>query len=137
MKLYELTDAIETAQAAYHDIVDTGNRFEVAAASDAVKAARAALATELVEGAESCPQCDTIPHGMLQARPGDVVLIEIGCLNCKHHRANGGSPEIAIDKWNAGVKAYKGIEVDRFGNVSGVPKTWIKPKPQPVVEQPS
>jgi hypothetical protein len=126
-------DAIENAQAKYFAIVDTGNRAEVQAASQAVKAAKAALSAALVVGADPCPSCGGVPHGMLQPRPQDVTLVEIGCLACRYHRANGGSPEWAREKWNAGCAAYKGITAEvtddgQLAAVHGVPKTWIQPR---------
>lgn len=83
----------------------TANRSEIAEASDAVEAAKKALADALVVGAKPCPTCAELPHGMLHevsVRKQTMAVIEIGCTGCRDHRAQGFTPAHAVARWNAG-----------------------------------
>lgn len=132
MDIETLKSNVASAQAAYHAIVDTGNRSQVEAASGAVKAARNALRDGLVTGARPCPGCKAIPHGMLQdvetSKGERMEMVEIGCLACRHHRALGMTQELAVKKWNDGVKVYKPFTTDEDGLPVGQPPTWFVPK---------
>lgn len=74
----------------------------------ALKAARNALSAAIAEGAQPCPDCGLMPHGMRQAVPyaRNGMGYEVGCLNCKDHRgARSESRAAAVAAWNEGAEA--------------------------------
>jgi hypothetical protein len=98
--------AITEARAAYHAIVDTGNRHEVGAASALVSELQAARESFLARGAKPCAACGNPPLGMLK-RPevwehGQLksgVVYAVACRACQVYET-GGSPERAVARWN-------------------------------------
>lgn len=101
MNIDNLKQNIESARRAYLEIVHTGTAAEVKAASDAVKSSQAELASSLAEGAGPCPGCGAAPHGLFQP-----TGVEIGCLACRDHRAQGPSRASAVAAWNEGCANY-------------------------------
>lgn len=118
----ELNGLITEAKSAYHEIVDTGNRHELAAAAKAVTDLQAELQATLAAGADPCPECAAQPIGLLK-RPaiykGGLLEVgpvyEVGCLVCDVRRARGSTPAQAVESWNAGehntTRVHQVIEV--------------------------
>lgn len=130
MKIRDLKKNLDEALHAYQKIAGLPKTTLGAerAAADQVKKARGELAAALAPGALPCPKCGALPVGVLQeidVKKQKMFAVEIGCVNCRHHRALGFSPELAADAWNTGVQSYKGIMVQSDGTVSGVPETWV------------
>jgi hypothetical protein len=98
--------AITEARAAYHAIVDTGNRHDVAAATALVSALQADREAFLARGAKLCGTCQNAPLGMLK-RPevwehGQLksgVVYAIACRKCQTYET-GSSPDKAAARWN-------------------------------------
>ena len=70
-----------------------------------IKALRAELVAAITEGAEPCPDCGNLPHGMIQnavLNKQVIALYEVGCLTCRDHRAQGLTREVAVTHWNNG-----------------------------------
>jgi len=110
-QLTELKATIEVARAAYLAIVDTGNRHEVQAASDAVKAAQRAFSDAICEGCGPCSDCASVDLiGLLQpAPPPAMPYFEIGCRACtdarpRHERPRGATPALCVAAWDADNK---------------------------------
>ena len=64
---------------------------------------QAELAARISEGAEACKVCEGHPHGMEQqvAIKGQAMTIyEVGCLVCPDRRAQGFTPQLAVESWN-------------------------------------
>jgi hypothetical protein len=82
-------------------------------ATDKAKALRAEMSALISEGAEACPHCGQLPHGM--EHPSGF---EVGCLSCKpfqhtdgtmrEHRVKGALlPRHAVEAWNEGPDAWR------------------------------
>lgn len=72
--------------------------------SQKVKSLQAELSSVLSKGAVKCKDCGNAPIGMEQQAglSGRVVtLYEVGCSVCRDRRAQGFSPEEAVNNWNA------------------------------------
>ncbi len=68
----QIVAEVAAAQDAYHAIVDTANRLDLKAASDAVKELRAELCAFLAHGANACPGftvTGTIEEGQHAGKP--------------------------------------------------------------------
>lgn len=122
MNIDQIKKNIESARRAYLEIVHTGNAAEVKAASDAVKSAQAELASALADGAAPCPGCGSAPHGLFQP-----TGVEIGCLACRDHRAQGPSRASAVFAWNEGCGNYDKCTdyIDTDGETRRVREGWF------------
>ena len=64
-----------------------------------LKAARKALSDHIAMGANPCPECNQLPHGMRK----NPATYEVGCITCpKPKRARGNSAQAAVIRWNRG-----------------------------------
>lgn len=72
--------------------------------TDEITGKLADLSNVIAQGANPCPHCGVVPHGM-RATPKspDYFFFQVGCLNCRDCRAEGRTPAKAVEKWNAGV----------------------------------
>lgn len=96
-------DSLGESLAKYRAMADTATQSELRKASDAVKECRKALSACITEGAEPCPDCKVLPHGMEQPK-GDSVEYEVGCLACGKSVRGGLLPKHAVEAWNEGVR---------------------------------
>lgn len=76
----QLVKEIAAARAAYLNIVDSGNRAEVTAASAVVTALQAELQATLATGAEPCPRllADAGPDGQIAVRDAGIPFTIVG-----------------------------------------------------------
>lgn len=107
MSIATIKKAIEDARAAY-------GKDSTWVKSQAVKTKQAELSAAITEGAQPCPLCKQVPHGIEQpAAGGKSVEYEIGCLGCKPIKHTDGTmrrPAVrggllakhAVEAWNAG-----------------------------------
>lgn len=97
---------LQAAREAYHEAREHAPPHIERSLHHAVKTAMAEFAAKMVEGAEPCPKCGAMPHGIEQPRrDGRGCEYEIGCLACKGERVRGGlMPSHAVEAWNAGVR---------------------------------
>jgi hypothetical protein len=66
-------------------------------ATETVKALKARLGSLIATGASACPSCESPVFGMRQP-----TGFEIGCPNCRDHRARGNTRRVAVANWNRG-----------------------------------
>lgn len=101
-------------RAAYQAIANTGTAEEQRPFTERVRALHVEISATIAAGAEPCPSCGIVPHGMEQPTPnGSGIEYEIGCRTCRafqhtdgtvrDHRVRGGLlPRHAVEAWNAG-----------------------------------
>ena len=102
---YEITIELNEKKAAYNEVAANMTPAQQKATSDEIKALLAELAACIVDGANVCPTCSNMPHGIHQPR-----YYEIGCQTCAYDRngearairAKGVFREEAVANWNAG-----------------------------------
>lgn len=102
---FEIITEINETKAAYHEMADTMPAVQQKAVAEKMKALYAELAACIVAGADVCPTCGNMPHGIHQPR-----YYEIGCQTCTYDRngearairAKGALREEAVANWNAG-----------------------------------
>ena len=105
--LKQINDEISKLQAKYVSLREGKKpEDEWMPVSDQIKALKKELSSTISDGAEPCPDCGTLPHGML-LRPAVLsekrpATYEVGCLVCRNHRAIGWTPELAVEAWNNG-----------------------------------
>lgn len=119
------------AVAALKREADTLNRHELAARATSVKVVGMALSAALAEGASPCPVCGAAPIGMFQPSQELGEIVEVGCINCRHHRARGGDSAGAVTRWNKGCDSYvagQRVQLTLSGAVSAVPNGWFLPR---------
>lgn len=147
----ELQAQLKAARAEHHALHEGDpRRSELEASHAKCKDLANKFAAALVGDAKPCPNCGGAPTGLvLQQRLDDVAdllrehaasapaeiadiisgntidVVELGCVNCRHHRARGLSAEAARANWNRGVESYEGIVTDEDGSVLGVPGGWV------------
>lgn len=97
----ELQAALVARVHEYREIANTAPADVVRAASQAVKDARAELVAAITKGANPCPDCGSPPHGILHPKS-----VEVGCLNCRDHRAQGPTRASAVAAWNEGPEGW-------------------------------
>jgi hypothetical protein len=98
-----IAEELQAAQQAYHSAATNGKDGSQYAAE--MKTLRAELASYITDGAEACPDCGNLPHGIRQQAGVNRLVItyyEVGCLTCKDHRAQGQTREEAVENWNEG-----------------------------------
>lgn len=102
----EILSAINALKSDYLSKVDLFTSAELYAHNQQMKQLQAELSSLLSFGANPCPRCSSLPHGMIfrtQIVSGvKVNLYEVGCLNCKNTSARGSSAKEAVEKWNNG-----------------------------------
>lgn len=101
----DLRERLEKAVAEYESARNALPAPAVAEISSRIKCLKQELSDMLVSGANPCPDCGSLPHGMRHEgiALGIVVYVyEIGCLKCRDHRARGSSQEAAVAAWNQG-----------------------------------
>lgn len=76
------------------DVVDTKKQGQL---RHEILKLRSELSASITKGAEECPDCGQLPHGIKQPRG-----YEVGCLTCANHRAWGEDVEDAVEAWNNG-----------------------------------
>lgn len=101
--------AIDEAQGRYNKLTSqrTTKAVDIELEADQLKNLKQKLLQVLAEGAKPCPSCKTQPAGMKK----DSRTFEVGCLICSpsindagvqtSFSARGGSPEEAVQRWNA------------------------------------
>jgi hypothetical protein len=106
----ELDAAIEL----YRENVETWNRSQLEASNETVRVLQQEMSDAISSGANACPDCDTLPIGMIRryVPVGDlsIPIYEVGCSVCppievengkrQFHASQGGSPNVAVDNWN-------------------------------------
>jgi len=68
-----------------------------------IKALRGELQAVLTEGAQPCPNCGNMPHGIRQSAVANklpIFIYEVGCLVCANRRAQALTREGAVENWN-------------------------------------
>lgn len=88
---------------------------EIASTNVIVKGLRRELSDLYSRGAKDCPGCGNPPLGMLRKHIQGFPIYEVGCIVCKpetlevngvtlrrSYSAQGPTPAIAAEKWNAG-----------------------------------
>jgi hypothetical protein len=68
-----------------------------------IKALREELAGVITEGANPCPNCGNMPHGIKQnaaVKNMPISIYEIGCLVCRDRRSQSVTREGAVENWN-------------------------------------
>lgn len=117
----EIRERMRAVQERHHARGGDGTMKEEREASAELKKLRAEASALVTEGANPCPRCGEMPHGMLQYRgEGKEVLTEyeIGCLVCKPFEHKDGtwrsaetrrnpSPTQAVLLWNAGPDMWR------------------------------
>lgn len=87
----------------------TGTHAENQEASTVVEKAKRALSDGITAGAKPCPTCKAKIHGLVQmvpVRKKPTPIFEVGCTTCRDHRAQGFSPALAVEAWNAGPEEW-------------------------------
>jgi hypothetical protein len=100
----QIKTEIESARAEYQDKVNSVAAAELYPLSQKIKQLQAELVATISAGAEACKACDNPPHGMEQqvAIKGQAMTIyEVGCLVCPDRRAQGFTPQLAVESWNS------------------------------------
>lgn len=115
-KVHDLHKELAAQQADYHEQSDRLSEEDRRARTADIQTIRREIADTISEGAGDCPDCGSKPHGMLKRVTEEgVEVYEVGCLQCPDHRARGGSPQVVVEKWNAGnwVKGRAQEEIGR------------------------
>lgn len=96
---------LAAARADYEKGVQTLPAPKVQALAAQVKDLKQELNDWIIEGAKPCADCGNLPIGLIQsANTGKMVFeyYEVGCANCRDHRAQAQTREEAVDAWNQG-----------------------------------
>lgn len=115
-----ILEELQKARADYHEAAEVEKPEQLSKRSKAIKGLMQELSDYYTEGADPCPDCDNIPHGM-QKNPQEV---EIGCLHCQPQskrvehgrvtriepRVRANSRERAVLLWNEGVRMERQVE---------------------------
>jgi hypothetical protein len=99
----EIKDEIEAARADYQSKANSLPAAELRPLTQKVKELQSELASTLSDGAETCKICENHPHGMEQQvtiKGQAMSIYEVGCLVCPDRRAQGFTPELAVQNWN-------------------------------------
>ena len=100
----EIKDELDAARADYQSKANSLPAAELRPLTEKVKELQSELAAWISDGALACNVCENHPHGMEQrvAIKGQAMTTyEVGCLVCPDRRAQGFTPEIAVEAWNA------------------------------------
>lgn len=104
MNVIEIKKKLDEAITEYQGLAtSTATDSELREASLIVKKLQAELSSAITHGAEPCPQCNVVPHGIEQpsGRRSGGVEYEIGCLTHTKLRVRGGLlPRHAVETWN-------------------------------------
>lgn len=98
IQIKKLREDLASAEQAYRDAAG-GPESVWRPLSEKAKQLRQGFAAALAEGAKPC-ECGRDPIGMVHQRHG-AEIFEVGCLVCVD-KAIAGSPDFAVQKWNAG-----------------------------------
>ena len=121
-----LQEKVNLALAEYQSKAHSSTQAELQVLSNTVKNAKKALSDFISFGANECPSCENLPHGMVVKETNDGKGYEVGCLKCsplffdkdgkpadektpKNEKvrvsfsARGYTPEIAVKNWNNGL----------------------------------
>lgn len=108
---------LERAREEYQKAVTNGDTHTIKRATAAVRARQDALAGAIADGANPCPFCKVMPHGMEQPHVVNNVEcgveFEVGCLACKPFVWSDGTtrkvsvrggliPRQTVEAWNEG-----------------------------------
>lgn len=103
--IQELRAGIAAKRAEYQAKVDTATMRQLRAITEEVKALSNELNDQITEGAEPCEGCEQLPIGLVQqidVKGEAIDYFEVGCAGaCMNKRAQGFTPEQAVQKWNA------------------------------------
>lgn len=96
---------LQTLLSEYHEKASSSTPDQIAAMTQAIKAARAAEQAALAEGAKPCAKCGNMPHVIEQQRgSGNLVLTlyEVGCLfpHDESRQVKRQTREDAVAEWN-------------------------------------
>jgi hypothetical protein len=100
MKLREKLNALKAAQAEYHKKADSLTPPEIQKESEKFAKLQKDIADTITEGANKCPDCGNLPHGIFH--DGTPNPFEIGCIVDRDHRVREALPEDAVEQWNKG-----------------------------------
>lgn len=96
---------LQAAVQARHEAVAVQPAPVVEKMAEGIKALQAELSAYITQGAEACPVCGNLPHGIRQdatLRREKITLYEVGCLTDANRRAQGMSRSEAVERWNNG-----------------------------------
>lgn len=105
INIKELQADVEENLAHAREIDATATRAEIHEAYEATLKAKTALSDGICDGANPCPDCGSKPHGISHktaVRKHIMPIYEVGCLQCRDHRAQGFTPALAVESWNTG-----------------------------------
>lgn len=93
----EIVAELEAVRQEYHEKAQTEPPPVTRELSIRIRELQAKLSDYITSGANPCPTCGELPHGIHQP-----TRYEVGCLNCRNTRAIGITRKNAVDNWNEG-----------------------------------
>ena len=88
---------LKTARAEYHQASQLETAPQLVARQRKIEELMAELSGFITKGANPCPQCGNLPHGIAQPD-----YYEVGCLVDKGVHSKGRTPERTVEAWNRG-----------------------------------